>query len=129
MLEKTYDPQGVEARQYDRWEAADAFACDVASPAEPYSIVISPPNVTGSLHLGHAFNNTIQDILIRYHRMLGRDVLWQPGTDHAGIATQMVVERQLAEEGVELDRHAPMVAQMTGRWPRVSASTAPARRP
>ena len=104
MLDKTYDPQGVEARQNGRWEAAAAFACDPASTAEPYAIVIPPPNVTGSLHIGHAFNNTIQDILIRYHRMQGYDVLWQPGTDHAGIATQMVVERQLAEKGVGLDR-------------------------
>jgi valyl-tRNA synthetase len=115
MLEKTYDPRGVEARQYERWEAADAFACDVDSAAEPYAIVIPPPNVTGSLHIGHAFNNTIQDILIRYHRMLGRDVLWQPGTDHAGIATQMVVERQLAEEGIVLDRGIPRGAENAKR--------------
>jgi valyl-tRNA synthetase len=115
MLEKTYDPQGVEARQYERWEAADAFACDVGSPAEPYAIVIPPPNVTGSLHIGHAFNNTIQDILIRYYRMLGRDVLWQPGTDHAGIATQMVVERQLAEAGIVLDRGIPRGAENAKR--------------
>jgi len=104
MLDKTYDPQGVEARQYGRWEAANAFACDPNSQAEPYTIVIPPPNVTGNLHIGHAFNNTIQDILIRYHRMRGFDVLWQPGTDHAGIATQMVVERQLGEAGLALDR-------------------------
>ena len=104
MLEKHYDPGSVEDRQYHRWEAAGAFACDPNSPAEPYSIVIPPPNVTGNLHIGHALNNAIQDILIRYHRMQGRDVLWQPGTDHAGIATQMVVERQLAEQGIVLDR-------------------------
>jgi valyl-tRNA synthetase len=101
--------------QYERWEAADAFACNVDSAAEPYAIVIPPPNVTGSLHIGHAFNNTIQDILIRYHRMLGRDVLWQPGTDHAGIATQMVVERQLAEEGIVLDRGIPRGAENAKR--------------
>ncbi len=70
----------------------------------PYSIVIPPPNVTGSLHMGHALNNTLQDILVRFERMRGRDVLWQPGTDHAGIATQMVVERQLAEQGIGLAR-------------------------
>ncbi len=104
MLEKTFRPDEVEARQYSRWEEAGAFRCDPESAAEPYAIMIPPPNVTGSLHMGHALNNTIQDILIRYHRMLGRDVLWQPGTDHAGIATQMVVERQLAERGIELDR-------------------------
>ena len=104
MLEKKYNPGSVEDRQYRRWEEAGAFACDPGSVAEPYSIVIPPPNVTGNLHIGHALNNTIQDILIRYHRMQGRDVLWQPGTDHAGIATQMVVERQLAEQGIALDR-------------------------
>ncbi len=104
MLEKHYDPSSVEDRQYHRWEAAGAFACDPNSVAEPYSIVIPPPNVTGNLHIGHALNNAIQDILIRYHRMQGRDVLWQPGTDHAGIATQLVVERQLAEQGIFLDR-------------------------
>ena len=106
MLEKHYDPSRVEDRQYHRWEAAGAFACDPKSVAKPYSIVIPPPNVTGNLHIGHALNNAIQDILIRYHRMRGRDVLWQPGTDHAGIATQMVVERQLAEQGIVLDRGA-----------------------
>ncbi|MGE4221418.1 MAG: valine--tRNA ligase, partial [Alphaproteobacteria bacterium] len=104
MLEKTYRPQEVETRQYARWEGADAFACGQRPDADPYCIVIPPPNVTGSLHMGHALNNTLQDILIRYQRMRGRDALWQPGTDHAGIATQMVVERQLAEKGIVLDR-------------------------
>jgi valyl-tRNA synthetase len=113
MLDKTYDPKSVEARQYERWEEANAFACDPGSAAEPYAIVIPPPNVTGSLHMGHALNNTIQDILVRYHRMLGRDVLWQPGTDHAGIATQMVVERQLAEQGIALDRGTPPTGKNT----------------
>ncbi|HIP77946.1 MAG TPA: valine--tRNA ligase, partial [Kiloniellaceae bacterium] len=108
MLEKTYRPQEVEDRQYARWEAADAFAAQFDESKQPYTIMIPPPNVTGSLHIGHALNNTIQDILIRYHRMLGRDVLWQPGTDHAGIATQMVVERQLQEQGIELDRGMPL---------------------
>ena len=96
-LDKTYRPKDVEGRIYDRWEAAGAFACGRAGA--PYSIVIPPPNVTGSLHMGHALNNTLQDILIRHARMSGRDALWQPGTDHAGIATQMVVERQLEEQG------------------------------
>ena len=99
MLDKTYRPDEIEARQYDRWEAADAFAAHTGSNAVPYTIMMPPPNVTGSLHIGHALTFTIQDILIRYHRMLGRDALWQPGMDHAGIATQMVVERQLAEDG------------------------------
>ncbi len=107
MLDKTYRPETVEGRQYERWEAAGAFRADPAAGGEPYAIMIPPPNVTGSLHLGHAFNNTIQDILIRFYRMQGRNVLWQPGTDHAGIATQMVVERMLAEQGVALDRGVP----------------------
>jgi valyl-tRNA synthetase len=97
MLDKTYNPQEVEARIYAAWEQSGAFKPSNRSGAETYSIVIPPPNVTGSLHMGHALNNTIQDILVRFERMRGKDVLWQPGTDHAGIATQMVVERQLAE--------------------------------
>jgi len=107
MLDKTFQPDSVEARQYARWEDARVSHADPAAPGEPYAIMIPPPNVTGSLHIGHAFNNTIQDILIRFHRMQGRNVLWQPGTDHAGIATQMVVERQLAEQGIALDRGVP----------------------
>jgi len=99
MLEKTYDPAAVETRIYEQWDKAGTFKAGAgAKPgAETFSIVIPPPNVTGSLHIGHALNNTIQDILIRFERMRGKDVLWQPGTDHAGIATQMIVERQLAE--------------------------------
>jgi len=99
MLEKTFDPADVEQRIHAAWEAAEAFRAGrperAGSPA--YCIVIPPPNVTGSLHMGHALNNTLQDILCRFERMRGRDVLWQPGTDHAGIATQMVVERQLMQ--------------------------------
>jgi valyl-tRNA synthetase len=99
MLEKTYEPGAVEGRIYADWINANAFAAGAgAKPgAETFTIVIPPPNVTGSLHIGHALNNTIQDILVRFNRMLGKDVLWQPGTDHAGIATQMIVERQLME--------------------------------
>lgn len=99
MLEKTYDPAAVETRIYEQWDEAGTFKAGAgAKPgAETFSIVIPPPNVTGSLHIGHALNNTIQDILIRFERMRGKDVLWQPGTDHAGIATQMIVERQLVE--------------------------------
>jgi len=99
MIDKTYEPRTVEDRIYQDWLKADAFAAGAgAKPgAETFSIVIPPPNVTGSLHLGHALNNTIQDILVRFERLRGKDVLWQPGTDHAGIATQMVVERQLME--------------------------------
>lgn len=99
MLEKTFDAAAVEPRIATAWEAAGAFAAGAgAEPgAAPYTIVIPPPNVTGSLHMGHALNNTLQDVLVRFERMRGRDVLWQPGTDHAGIATQMVVERQMME--------------------------------
>jgi valyl-tRNA synthetase len=99
MLEKTYQPADIEPRIHDEWEKAGAFRAGRPERAKsaPYSIVIPPPNVTGSLHMGHALNNTLQDVLVRFERMRGRDVLWQPGTDHAGIATQMVVERQLME--------------------------------
>ncbi|MEQ9642791.1 MAG: valine--tRNA ligase [Alphaproteobacteria bacterium] len=99
MLDKTFRPQDVEQRLYDSWEQTGAFACGQRGNAQPYTIVIPPPNVTGSLHMGHALNNTLQDIVIRRQRMAGRDVLWQPGSDHAGIATQMVVERNLEAEG------------------------------
>src|SRR5262247_4074612 len=98
-IDKTYQPSEVEGRIYRTWEQAGAFRAGrpERDAATPYSIVIPPPNVTGSLHMGHALNNTLQDILCRFERMRGKDVLWQPGTDHAGIATQMVVERQLME--------------------------------
>ncbi|HEY8617442.1 valine--tRNA ligase [Phenylobacterium sp.] len=99
MLEKTFDPKTVEPRLYAAWEASGSFAPVDDPAAEPFSIVIPPPNVTGSLHIGHALNNTLQDVLIRFERMRGKAALWLPGTDHAGIATQMVVERQLAEQG------------------------------
>ena len=99
MIDKTYQPSEVEGRIYALWEEAGAFrgGRPERRDAKPYCIVIPPPNVTGSLHMGHALNNTLQDVLCRFERMRGRDVLWQPGTDHAGIATQMVVERQLME--------------------------------
>jgi len=98
MLEKTFDPQSAEPRLYARWEDAGAFKPSDDPNAETFSIVIPPPNVTGQLHIGHALNNTLQDVLIRFQRMRGKAALWVPGTDHAGIATQMVVERQLAAE-------------------------------
>ncbi|MBL4614134.1 MAG: valine--tRNA ligase [Magnetovibrio sp.] len=103
MLDKNYTPADVEQRIYEQWESSGAFACGKSESKDAYTIVIPPPNVTGSLHMGHALNNTLQDIMIRYNRMLGKDTLWQPGTDHAGIATQMVVERQMEAEG--LTRH------------------------
>ncbi len=99
MLDKTYRPTEVEAKHYALWESAGDFACGRRPEAGAYCIVIPPPNVTGSLHMGHAVNNTLQDVLIRMARMRGCDTLWQPGMDHAGIATQMVVERQLEEQG------------------------------
>ena len=103
MLDKNFNPQEAEARLYELWEESGAFRAGaggrVEAGAQPYCIVIPPPNVTGSLHMGHALNNTLQDLLIRFERMRGKDVLWQPGLDHAGIATQMIVERQLEGEG------------------------------
>ncbi len=97
-IDKTFSPSDIEARWYAHWESTGAFR-PARALAQPYTILIPPPNVTGSLHIGHALDNTLQDILIRYHRLLGRDARWVVGTDHAGIATQMVVERRLAAEG------------------------------
>src|ERR1700740_3163037 len=99
MIGKTYQPSAVEGRIYATWEEAGAFRAGRPErrDAKPYCLVIPPPNVTGSLHMGHALNNTLQDILVRFERMRGRDVLWQPGTDHAGIGTEIVVGNQLAE--------------------------------
>jgi valyl-tRNA synthetase len=99
MLEKTFRPDEVEKKHYRAWEQSGAFAAHEESNRAPFTIMMPPPNVTGSLHMGHALNMTLQDILTRYERMHGRDALWQPGTDHAGIATQMVVERELAKQG------------------------------
>ncbi len=99
MLDKTFEPSAVESRCYALWEASGAFAADPDSSKPPFAIMMPPPNVTGSLHMGHALTFTLQDLLVRYQRMRGRDVLWQPGTDHAGIATEIVVGNQIAEEG------------------------------
>ena len=101
MLEKTYEPASLEAKHYDAWEKTGAFEAHADSDAAPYTIMMPPPNVTGNLHMGHGLTFTVQDILIRYFRKRGRDALWQPGMDHAGIATQMVVERQLAEKNID----------------------------
>src|ERR1700674_5109991 len=106
-MDKAFSPADIESRIYAEWEARGYFTPSGRGPS--YSIVIPPPNVTGTLHMGHAFQDTIMDALIRYRRMLGFDTLWQPGTDHAGIATQMVVERQLNATGqsrIELGREA-----------------------
>ncbi len=101
MLDKTFDAAAVEPRLYAGWETSGAFAANPASGAQPFTIMIPPPNVTGSLHIGHGLTMSVQDMLIRWRRMQGRDSLWMPGTDHAGIATQMVVERLLAGQGVD----------------------------
>jgi valyl-tRNA synthetase len=121
-MEKTYSPQDIEQRIYAAWEQSGCFATTGQGPA--YCIVIPPPNVTGTLHMGHAFQDTVMDALVRYHRMLGEDALWQPGTDHAGIATQMVVERQLNAEGLtrhELGRE--KFVERVWRWKEQSGGT------
>ncbi len=124
MLEKNYNPKEFEEKIYEKWEKSGAFQPDMRSDKEAFAIVIPPPNVTGVLHMGHALDNTLQDILIRYNRMLGKKVLWQPGTDHAGIATQMVVERNLAKEG--LTRHdlgREKFVQTVWEWKKHSGGT------
>ncbi|MCL4555763.1 MAG: class I tRNA ligase family protein, partial [Gammaproteobacteria bacterium] len=98
-MDKTYDPSSIEGKWYAIWENNGHFK-PTAQGNDSYCVMLPPPNVTGSLHMGHAFQDTIMDALIRYHRMSGKRTLWQPGTDHAGIATQMVVERRLAAQGV-----------------------------
>ena len=119
-----YDPREVEERWYRFWEERGLFRADETVPAPPYSIVIPPPNVTGSLHMGHALNNTLQDILIRWQRMQGANTLWMPGTDHAGIATQNVVERQLQQEGLSRDQLGrEAFIQRVWRWKETSGGT------
>ena len=103
-MEKSYDPKQVELRWYRTWSERGYFHASVEARGRPYAIVIPPPNITGSLHMGHALNNTLQDILIRWRRMQGLNALWVPGTDHAGIATQNVVEKQLLAEGSSRDK-------------------------
>ena len=102
-LSKSFDPAAIEARWYPVWESAGYFREGTkavsATQTAPFSIQLPPPNVTGTLHMGHAFNQTLMDALTRYHRMRGFNTLWLPGTDHAGIATQIVVERQLQDKG------------------------------
>jgi valyl-tRNA synthetase len=124
MLSNRYNAAEVEADIYKCWEESRAFACRPDGGGKPYTILMPPPNVTGSLHMGHALTFTLQDILIRYHRMKGRDALWQPGTDHAGIATQMVVERELAQE--KTDRHRlgrEKFVERVWQWKEQSGST------
>lgn len=124
MLDKTFDPKAIEEKHYKNWEDAGAFACDPESDKTPYTIMMPPPNVTGSLHIGHALNHTLQDILIRYNRMKGKDALWQPGTDHASIAVHMVLEKQLHEQGTsrtELGRE--KFLEKAWEWKEYSGNT------
>ena len=125
-MDKTYSPAEIEQRWYARWEASGDFAPRPDPGAQPFCIMIPPPNVTGTLHMGHAFQDTIMDALTRFHRMRGDAALWQPGTDHAGIATQMLVERQLNAEGVkrtDLSREAVHRTRVgSGRASRAAAS-------
>ena len=121
-MEKTYNPKEIEARIYESWEDSGYFS--PSKSGEPFCIVIPPPNVTGTLHMGHAFQDTIMDIIIRYQRMNGKNTLWQVGTDHAGIATQMVVERQLEKSGTsrqELGRES--FEKEVWKWKEESGST------
>lgn len=123
-LKKTYDPKEVEEKWYKIWVEKGFFHADVNSPHEPYCIVIPPPNITGSLHMGHALNNTLQDILIRWKRMDGYNALWVPGADHAGIATQNVVERQLSTEGKDREQLGrDEFIRMVWRWREESGRT------
>jgi valyl-tRNA synthetase len=101
MMEKVYNPHDLEGKWYKFWIEKGYFTADNKSKNKPFSMVIPPPNITGSLHMGHALNNTLQDIMSRYKKMSGYNSLWVPGTDHAGIATQNVVERELAKEGLD----------------------------
>lgn len=124
MLDKTFDPKKIEETRYKQWEESGAFSPDENSDATPYTIMMPPPNVTGSLHIGHALNHTLQDVLIRYHRMKGHKTLWQPGTDHASIAVHMVLEKQLHEEGTDrfkLGREAFL--ERAWKWKEYSGNT------
>ena len=123
-LEKSFDPKGIEARWYSVWESAGYFKPSASADQSAYCIMLPPPNVTGTLHMGHAFQHTLMDALTRYHRMLGDNTLWQPGTDHAGIATQIVVERQLDQQNIdrrELGREAFL--KRVWQWKEESGST------
>ncbi|NBX67274.1 MAG: valine--tRNA ligase [Proteobacteria bacterium] len=123
-LDKTFEPAAIESRHYEEWEKSGIFAAHPEGNGVPHTIMMPPPNVTGSLHMGHALNMSLQDILTRYYRMKGRDALWMPGTDHAGIATQMVVERQLAEQGIKrTDLGRKKFLEKVWEWKGVSGGT------
>jgi valyl-tRNA synthetase len=124
MLDKHFDPKATEEKIYAEWEESGVFAADPSSTADPYTVMMPPPNVTGSLHIGHALNHTLQDILVRHKRMNGRDALWQPGTDHASIAVHMVLENQLNKEGTtrfEVGREA--FIDKAWEWKKYSGDT------
>jgi len=121
-MEKAYSPGEIESRIYQRWESSGAFA--PTAEGQPYCIMLPPPNVTGTLHMGHAFQHTLMDALTRWHRMRGFSALWQTGTDHAGIATQMVVERQLAAEKIHrLDLGREKFLERVWKWKEQSGGT------
>ena len=123
-LAKSFNPELIENHWYSIWESAGYFKPSADKASDAYCIMLPPPNVTGTLHMGHAFQHTLMDALTRYHRMLGDDTLWQPGTDHAGIATQIVVERQLDQQGVkrrDLGREAFL--ERVWQWKEESGST------
>src|SRR6202049_413852 len=124
MLDKTFRPGELESRLNALWEETGAFRAGKKRGVTNFSIVIPPPNVTGSLHIGHALNNTLQDILVRFERMRGKNVLWQPGTDHAGIATQLVVERELAKRQLNrLEMGREKFLEEVWRWKEESGGT------
>jgi valyl-tRNA synthetase len=123
MLNKSFSHAEAEPRLYEGWENSGAFAAHPASAAAPFTIMIPPPNVTGSLHMGHALTFTLQDTLIRWRRMQGRDALWQPGTDHAGIATQMVVERLLGNTGTRQSIGREAFLERVWQWKAESGGT------
>ena len=123
-LPTRFDPKAFEAETYQRWRDAGYFGADPHSEREPYVIVLPPPNVTADLHMGHGLNATIQDVLIRWRRMQGREALWIPGTDHAGIATQNVIERQLVEEGkTRWDLGREKIEQRVWKWVKKTGGT------
>ena len=123
-LEKSFDPHAVESRWYARWESAGWFAARPGGSGTPYCIQLPPPNVTGTLHMGHAFQQTLMDALIRYHRMRGDHTNWVAGTDHAGIATQIVVERQLQDEGkTRHDLGRERFLERVWQWKKQSGAT------
>src|ERR1044071_674902 len=128
-MDKAYTPGDIEPRIYERWESSGAFAphsIDGTGDGAPYCIMLPPPNVTGTLHMGHAFQHTLMDTLTRWHRMCGYSALWQPGTDHAGIATQMVVERQLTGEGKSRhDLGREVFLERVWKWKEQSGGTIP----